>query len=103
MKSTSALSAYLLIASASSCNAFAPVSRPALALLHQKTLPSTVLSLSDKPKEDVATEAVFAPPLESEEEEEEDEDVLDKVEMLGKGAAKVRNYTNNTLLNVTWQ
>lgn len=92
MKSTSALSAFLLVASASSCSAFAPMSRPALALSHQKTVPSTLLNLSDKPK-DLATEAVFVPPLESEEEDdEEDEDVLDKVEMLGKGAAKVRNH-----------
>jgi hypothetical protein len=80
-----------LVASASSCSAFVPVSRLALAVPNQKTVPSTVLSLSDKPKEELATEAVFVPPPEAEEEEEEDEDVLEKVELLGKGAAKVRN------------
>jgi hypothetical protein len=97
MKSTCALTAFLVVASASSCSAFAPMSRQALALPLQKTVPSTLLNLSDKPKEEVATEAVLAA-------EEDEEDVFEKVEMLGKGAAKVRiDKLNVAPIQMTWQ
>ncbi|CAB9506363.1 expressed unknown protein [Seminavis robusta] len=90
MKSTSALTAFLLVAAASTCSAFAPAARP-LSLQRQSASPA--LFLADKPTE----EAVFVPPPEAADSSEEnateekvDEEVFDKVEKMGKGAAKAK-------------
>ena len=87
MKSASALTALLLIASAS---AFVPATR---SIAYQTKSDSLAqVFLSDKAKEEAA-EAVFMPPpetVESEgETEEQDDDVLEAVEKFGKGSAKV--------------
>lgn len=83
MKSATALTALLLVASTS---AFAPASRPVA--LQRKSVGLTKTFLSDKANEDTAAEAVFVPPSEAED-TEDDAEVLDKVEKFGKGAAKV--------------
>ena len=87
----SLLSAFLMVASASTCNAFTLLSTTALAR-QPKSTATTLLFLSDTPKDDVATESVFVPSKpadDNNDDDEEEEDVLEKVELLGKGAAKV--------------
>ena len=90
MRSTSALTAFLL---ASSAAAFAPASKPLA--LHQKSASLTTSFLSDKAQEEAAAEAVFVPPPEATEEAADtDDDTFDKVEKFGKGAAKVSERNN---------
>ena len=92
MKTTSALSAFLVVASASTTTAFtAPVTRSVT--FGQKSTLLTPVFLAEKTSEEIAAEAVFIPPSEDDvEDQEDDEDVLDTVEKFGKGAAKVRKY-----------
>jgi hypothetical protein len=89
MKSASAITAFLLIASSS---AFSPAFTPATkSIVPTRATGLTQVYLSDKAKEETA-EAVFIPPPEATEDdtEEDDDDVpLEVVESLGKGAAKV--------------
>lgn len=90
MKTTSALAAFLVVASSTTSTAFtAPATRSVT--FQQKSTLLTPAFLADKTKEEIAAESVFMPPAEAgeDEEEEEDEDVLDQVEKFGKGAAKV--------------
>lgn len=90
MKTTSALAAFLVVASATTTTAFtAPITRSVTTFAPKSTL-LTPAFLAEKTSEEIAAEAVFVPP--SEDDAEEDEDVLDTVEKFGKGAAKVRNY-----------
>jgi len=94
MKTTSALTAFLVVVTSSTCTAFtAPVTRSVA--FQQKLSPLTPTFLAEKTKEEIAQEAVFLPPDENdaaddEEGEDDDDDILDTVEKFGKGAAKVR-------------
>ena len=100
MRSTPALTAFLLLASAS---AFAPVSRPLSS--QQKSISLTQI-FADTAKEDAAAEAVFLPPpeaaeaVEEEAKEKEDEIDIDAVEKLGRGAAKVREILQVTVVSI---
>lgn len=89
MKSASAITALLLVASTS---AFAPATRRVA--YQTKSAGLTRVFLAEKAKEEeLAAEAVFVPPPEAVEgEDEAEEEVsLDAVEKLGRGAAKVSN------------
>jgi len=88
MKTTSALTAFLVVASSTTTTAFtAPVTR---AVTFQQTTasPLTPLFLAYKTKEELAAESVFVAP--GDDEVEEEADFLDQVEKFGKGAAKVK-------------
>lgn len=95
MKS-SAVTAFLLAATAASSSAFTSPAVPTfVAFQTQRTTSLAPAFLSDKSKEQES--AVFIPATEEEQNEELEEDdiSIDAVEKLGKGAAKVRIFNEN--------